>query len=95
MPDLQKVEEFTYFGEPGFKLSYEYTGLSGQAVKGRAVGRLASKYPLKANKIKVLKNQPVDTDGVTKVFDVEMFVPLDGIEDNRGVEAIRSLIQQL
>lgn len=66
MPELLRVENHVKeggpFGEdvPGFKVVHKANGLSRNAVKGRMVGRLTAKYPLKAGKIETLKIETLE-----------------------------------
>lgn len=79
---------------PGFKLSYTYAGVSPRAVKGRAVGRLVSKYPLKAANIDVLGVDPVEQQGGmgANTYRVDMFVPNASLGD-KGTEIIERLVR--
>lgn len=102
MPQLLNVESFIKEtrdpreeDKPGFKLTYKYNGISPRAVKGRAVGRLVSKYPLKAREIEALSIEVEGQDeGIgTNTYRVEIFVPNESLGD-RGTEIIEKLIRK-
>lgn len=95
MPDLESVEEASRNGEPGFEVTYRASGVNLRSITGRLTGRLATKYPLKANKIERASWEELDTSGVTDSYRITLFVPIDGIEDNKGVKALRGLWKSL
>lgn len=103
MPQLLNVENFIKeTNDPreedtaGFKLTYKYNGVSPRAVKGRAVGRLVSKYPLKAGEIEPLSVRVPEEQGGgagANTYEVEIFVPNESLGD-RATETIERLIEK-
>lgn len=91
------VESIMKNGVSGFKLVMEVKGISQKAVKGRITGRLAGKYPLKANKVEVMSISSIGKDksrGLTE-FRVETFIPLEAFTVNNITQKVTDIFDDV
>ena len=91
MPEIKNVEQVvreveSIYGPnetiPGFVMAYEYGGISKSGVRGRVVGRLGSKFPLKTNNIKVENITKIDDSGAVNTYRLRIFIPFESFTGN-------------
>lgn len=80
-------------GEPGFEIRYLYNGLNPSSVRGRARGRVTSKYPLKAGDIQV-ESTMID-EGIKNTFHIDVFVPYSSFANKLTGDRLTELLSQI
>lgn len=97
MGRITGIDQATRHGEDGFIVEYELNALSKQGARGRAVGRLAASFPVKAMDMEVVEIGTTvgDPDRGTETWVAEVFMPETSRLEEMTTERFMGIVERL